>query len=112
MSFEFLLAQLHGVITILFRFRPDPCSTRMADNNFEFDINWLEMDLLDTDTTSKSGAANFDMDFSAGMEYDLVLKSNSRLAGEKFGGNGTAELFSMDFDLNLGDYRGDNYDNF
>ena len=23
-----------------------------------------------------------------------------------------AELFSMDFDLNLGDYRGDNYDNF
>ena len=56
-----------GVITILFRFRPDHCSTRMADNNFEFDINSLEMDLLDTDTTSKSGAANFDMDFSVSV---------------------------------------------
>ena len=46
------------------------CSTRMADNNFEvkFDINSPDLGFLDTDTTSsKSGATNFDMGFSAGI---------------------------------------------
>ena len=46
------------------------CSTRMANNNFEFefDINLLDIGFLDKDTTSsKSGAANFDMGFSAGI---------------------------------------------